>query len=216
MDRDVWLAMLKQHRAIAVLRAPTLDMGIAMAHAAAKGGFHLIEVTWNSDRPAHLISQLRQGLPSHCRVGVGTILSSTDMKAAIIAGAEFCFAPYTDPDVIQLCQHHDIPVTPGALTPTEIMAAWQLGASSIKVFPCQSVGGAAYIRHLQGPLRHIPLIPTGGILLEEGQAFIHAGAIAVGVSSSLFPKDLLAKRDWETIQARSLTFLKSLQAISAP
>lgn len=211
MDRDTWIALLKQHRAIAVLRAPDVETGLEMAQAVVAGGFRLIEITWNSDRPALLIEQLRWQLPSDCMIGVGTVLSTHEMKDAIAARAQFAFAPHLDADIVQLSQTHGIPMTPGALTPTEIMTAWQLGASSVKVFPCQSLGGARYIRHLQGPLGHIPLIPTGGVTLEEGHLFLKAGAIAVGVSSSLFPKSLVMNRDWPGIQARSQSFLRSLE-----
>jgi 2-dehydro-3-deoxyphosphogluconate aldolase/(4S)-4-hydroxy-2-oxoglutarate aldolase len=103
---------------------------------------------------------------------------------------------------------------PGALTPTEIAAAWQLGASGVKVFPCQSMGGAAYIRHLQGPLGHIPLIPTGGVTLEDGRAYLEAGAIAIGIASSLFPKAWVAAGQWSAIEQRSRTFLDTLPTLA--
>ena len=210
MDRETWLAALRTHRAIAILRATHLETGIQMAQAVVKGGFRLIEVTWTSDRPGDLVSHLRTTLPQDCLVGGGTLLSIADLKAAIAAGIQFGFAPHTEVGLMQLGQHHDIPIVPGALTPTEIMTAWQLGAMGVKVFPCQALGGPAYIRHLQGPLAHIPLIPTGGITLTDGQTYLEQGAIAIGVSSSLFPKALLLREDWSAIEARSRQFLASL------
>ena len=210
MDKDNWLATLKQHRAIAVIRAPSLTMGLAMAHAVFEGGFRLIEITWASDRPSDLISRLRQSFSQDCYVGTGTLLSCQSMKEAVAAGAQFCFSPHTDLELIQLAHRLSIPVIPGALTPTEITLAWQLGACGVKVFPCQALGGPSYIRHLQGPLGHIPLIPTGGITLEEGRAFLDAGAIAVGMSSSLFPKSFVANQDWAAIQRRARAFLNTL------
>lgn len=215
MDRDTWLNLLRQQRAIAILRAPSLNAGVAMAKAAVAGGFQLIEVTWTSDRPADLVTVLRQTLPSTCRVGVGTVLTPAATQEAIAAGAQFCFAPHTDADLIALCQRHEVPVIPGALTPTEIVRAWQLGASSVKVFPCQTMGGASYIRHLQGPLPHIPLIPTGGVTVEDAQAYLQAGAIAIGISGSLFLKSWVAQANWEAIYHRSQYLLQQLPTPAA-
>lgn len=213
MDRDTWLATLKDHRAIAILRAPSVTTGIAMAKAAVLGGFRLIEVTWTSDRPADVVAALRQSLAADCLVGVGTVLTPDAAKEAIAAGAQFCFSPHTDSNLIRLCQTHAVPMTPGALTPTEIVHAWQLGASSVKVFPCEAVGGAAYIRHLRGPLAHIPLVPTGGVTVEAAQRYLEAGAIAIGVSSSLFLKPLIAEGDWDAVTQRSRQLLEKLRGV---
>ncbi|MEM9503438.1 MAG: bifunctional 4-hydroxy-2-oxoglutarate aldolase/2-dehydro-3-deoxy-phosphogluconate aldolase [Cyanobacteria bacterium P01_E01_bin.43] len=210
MDRATWLAALRKHRAIAILRATSLETGIQMAQAAVKGGFRLLEVTWTSDRPGDLVNQLRTTLPGDCLVGGGTLLSIPDLQDAIAAGIQFSFMPHTETALMQLGQHHGIPMVPGALTPTEIMAAWQLGAMGVKVFPCQALGGPAYIRHLQGPLAHIPLIPTGGIALTDGRTYLEQGAIAIGVASSLFPQALLRREDWSAIETRSRQFLASL------
>ncbi len=182
-----------------------------MAQAVVQAGFRLIEITWASDCPSELVARLRQTVPPDCYVGSGTVLSCQAMQEAVAAGAQFCFSPHTDQELINLAHKLEIPVIPGALTPTEIARAWQLGASSVKVFPSQALGGPAYIRHLQGPLGHIPLVPTGGVTVEAGCAFLEAGAIAIGLSSSLFPKLLVAHQDWPSIQARSRTFLTTLR-----
>ncbi|MEO1094332.1 MAG: bifunctional 4-hydroxy-2-oxoglutarate aldolase/2-dehydro-3-deoxy-phosphogluconate aldolase [Cyanobacteria bacterium J06638_28] len=212
MDQVTWLATVKQHRAIAVIRAPSIATGLAMAQAVVAGGFRFIEVTWTSDCPAECLHQMRTALPSSCWVGAGTLLSKDALNDAIAAGAQFCFSPHTDQALIAIAQRQGIPVIPGALTPTEITLAWQSGASSVKVFPCQALGGPAYIRHLQGPLGHIPLIPTGGITVEEGHNFIDAGAIAVGIASSLFPKNLVLTEDWHAIEKRAYAFTQHLNS----
>ena len=210
--QDSWLATLKQHRAIAVIRAPSLKVGLAMVQAVVLGGFRLVEITWNSDRPAELVSYLRQSLSQDCQVGAGTLLHSQDMQTAIAAGAQFCFTPHIDRGLVELAQTASIPMVPGALTPTEIVLAWQSGASSVKVFPSQAMGGPAYIRNLQGPLGHIPLVPTGGVTVENAPAFLAAGAIAVGMSSSLFPKKFIDNHDWLAIQQRSNRLFQTLKA----
>ena len=132
-----------------------------MAQAVAAGGMRLIEITWNSERAADLISQLQSELPN-CVIGSGTLLTLEDLQGAIAAGAQFCFTPHTNLTLIQAAAKRQMPIIPGALSPTEIVTAWQAGAPCVKVFPVGAVGGAGYIRSLQGPLGQIPLIPTGG------------------------------------------------------
>ncbi|MEB3150109.1 MAG: bifunctional 4-hydroxy-2-oxoglutarate aldolase/2-dehydro-3-deoxy-phosphogluconate aldolase [Sphaerospermopsis sp.] len=206
MSNQVWLSQLQKHRAIAVIRAPKMDWGEKMALAVASGGMQLIEITWNSDRPGELISQLRSQLPD-CIIGTGTLFNMEQLQDAIAAGAQFLFTPHTDPEMIKVAVSQDVPIIPGALTPTEIVTAWTQGASCVKVFPVQSVGGASYIHSLQAPLGHIPLIPTGGVTLENAQDFLQVGAVAVGLSRELFPKNWVLEGNWHKItdQAKNLT-----------
>ncbi|NJL83934.1 MAG: bifunctional 4-hydroxy-2-oxoglutarate aldolase/2-dehydro-3-deoxy-phosphogluconate aldolase, partial [Chloroflexaceae bacterium] len=175
-----WHALLQQQRAIAVIRSPDLDLGLAMARAIATGGIRLIEIAWNSHQPTHLVEQLRAELPN-CYIGAGTILTPQHLDGAIAAGSQFLFSPHTSPVLIAKAIAAAVPMIPGALTPTEIVTAWQGGASCVKVFPVQAVGGPNYIKSLQGPLGSIPLIPTGGVTLENASQFLAAGAIAVGL-----------------------------------
>jgi len=205
MPNQVWLSQLKIHRAIAVIRAPKMVWGEQMALAVASGGMGLIEITWNCDRAPELISQLRSQLPN-CMIGTGTLFNVQQLEEAIACGAQFLFSPHTDPDMIKAAVAQNIPMIPGALTPTEIITAWNYGASCVKVFPVQAVGGTSYIKSLQGPLGHIPLIPTGGVMLENAKAFLEAGAVAVGLSGELFPKKWVLEENWDGIteQAKNL------------
>ncbi|MBD2234871.1 bifunctional 4-hydroxy-2-oxoglutarate aldolase/2-dehydro-3-deoxy-phosphogluconate aldolase [Phormidium tenue] len=214
MDKDTFLSLLRQHRAIAVIRTPDLNRGLAMAEAAATGGIHLIEITWNSYHPGDLVSKLRHRLP-HCTIGVGTALSKADLKAAVGAGAQFCFCPHSDPALIQLAQQVEIPIVPGALTPGEVVAAWQAGATAVKVFPISAVGGVSYVRSLQGPLAHVPLIPTGGVTVENASAMVQAGAIAVGLSTSLFPTTAVAEQNWAAITTLAAQLVNTLASTDA-
>jgi len=202
MSNQSWLTLLRQQRIIAVIRSPRLSVGHQMAQAMALGGISLIEITWNSERAPELISQLRIELP-HCIIGTGTLLNLEQLHQAIEAGAQFLFTPHVNLTLIAAAVKAGVPIVPGALTPTEIVTAWEAGASCVKVFPIQAVGGASYIKALQGPLGHIPLIPTGGVTLENAQEFITAGAIAVGLSGDLFPKSLVAAEDWKAIAQRA-------------
>ncbi|WP_044107650.1 bifunctional 4-hydroxy-2-oxoglutarate aldolase/2-dehydro-3-deoxy-phosphogluconate aldolase [cyanobacterium endosymbiont of Epithemia turgida] len=209
-----WQDLLRQHRAIAVIRTNDLNLGLEMAKAVSAGGIRLIEITWNSERPVHLIRQICEQLPN-CTIGTGTVLNLEQLQEAIAAKVQFCFTPHVNPTLIQTAINADIPMIPGALSPTEITTAWQLGASCVKVFPVQAIGGVSYIKGLQGPLRFIPLIPTGGVTLDNAAAFIKAGAIAVGLSSQLFPKNAIDNKNWEVITQKAQILLQQLKPFSA-
>ncbi|QOV21593.1 bifunctional 4-hydroxy-2-oxoglutarate aldolase/2-dehydro-3-deoxy-phosphogluconate aldolase [Anabaenopsis elenkinii] len=202
MSDQVWLSHLQKHRAIAVIRASNMHIAVKMAMAVASGGMQLIEITWNSHRPGELISQLRAELPN-CIIGTGTLFNVQQLQEAIACGAQFLFTPHVDVAMIQAALAKNVPIIPGALTPTEIVTAWTQGASCVKVFPVQAVGGVNYIKSLQGPLGHIPLIPTGGVTPDNAEDFIQAGAIAVGLSGQLFPEPLVKSGNWQAIASHS-------------
>jgi 2-dehydro-3-deoxyphosphogluconate aldolase/(4S)-4-hydroxy-2-oxoglutarate aldolase len=212
MSEHIWLSKLKQHRAIAVIRAPKKIWGEKMALAAASGGIGLIEITWNSDRPEELISQLRIQLPD-CIIGTGTLFNVSQLKEAIAAGAQFLFTPHTDGEMIKVAISKDIPIIPGALTPTEIVTAWNQGASCVKVFPVQAVGGVNYIQSLQAPLGHIPLIPTGGVTVENAAEFLQVGAVGLGLSGELFPQQWVISENWQAIAQKAKSLMQQLEVM---
>ena len=196
-----WFAQLKKYRAIAVIRATDWQMGLKMAEAAIAGGLNLIEITWSSAEAGRLIAHLREHYP-HCQIGTGTILSEVELREAIASGAEFAFSPHSDQNFIEIAHNAEIPMVLGALTPTEIVRAWQWGSDGVKVFPIKSVGGAQFVKCLQGPLNQIPLIPTGGVTLANHSHLIEAGAIAVGLSSDLFPNLTPQSQNWSELITR--------------
>lgn len=200
---------MTQQRAIAVIRAPQFELGRQMARAIAAGGMKVIEITWDSDRPAQLIHQLQSELPD-CIIGTGTVLTLDQLQAAIAANVAFVFTPHVNIELIQRAVDREVPIIPGALTPTEIVTAWQAGASSVKVFPVQALGGADYIRSLQAPIGQIPLIPTGGVTFENAQDLIDAGAVAIGLAGNLFPKAALNSQNWAAITQQASTLMKLL------
>ena len=212
MKTQSWLTIVRQQRAIAVIRAPEFELGRQMAKAVAAGGMKLIEITWDSDRPAKLIHQLQLELPD-CTIGAGTVLTLEQLQDAIAAEVAFVFTPYVNVDLIRVAVDRDIPIIPGALTPTEIVTAWQAGASSVKVFPVQALGGASYIRSLQAPIGQIPLIPTGGVTFENAPALIEAGAVAIGLAGSLFSKQAMQSQNWAAITQQAKTLIKLLNVL---
>ena len=205
-----WLSLLQQHRIIAVVRADNVSVAREMALAAAAGGIKLIEIAWNTDRAESLIPKLQQELPD-CKIGTGTILDISMAERAIACGCSFLFTPHTNSEIIAKGIEHNIPVIAGALTPTEIITAWQAGAAAVKVFPIKIMGGVDYLQCLQPVLRDIPLIPTGGITLQNADKFLEAGAIAVGISSDLFSSEAIMEDDWTTIIARSQALIQKVQ-----
>ena len=208
---EAWLELLQENKAIAIIRCSDFDLAYNMALAVAAGGANLIEVTWNGDSSGELIAKLKSELP-HCTIGTGTILNLHQLEQAFLAGAQFAFAPHFDPGLLKIAlSRYQIPFIPGVFSPTEIVNAWQHGAKVVKVFPIKSLGGAEYIRCLQGPLKQISLIPTGGITIENAREAIDAGAIAVGISSNLFPQEAIANRDWSSITTRTKILLHKLQ-----
>jgi len=208
-NKEILLTLLRAERAIAVIRAPEMELGRQMALAVAAGGMGLIEITWNSDRAPELISNLRAELPD-CTIGSGTLLDVLQLREAIAAGAQFLFTPHVNPVLIHAAVEAGVPIIPGAMSPTEIVTAHQAGASCVKVFPISAVGGVSYIKSLQAPLGEIPLIPTGGVTLENAKEFIKAGAIAVGLSGELFPQKLVQLGDWESIRYKAYRLRQNL------
>ena len=196
-----WLAKLQKYRLIAVIRSPSWQLGERMAIAMAEAGVKLIEITWNSDQPNRLVSRLREQLPE-CDIGAGTITDAKQLTLALDSGVQFIFTPHFEPSLLTIAHQGQIPLIPGAMSPTEIVKAFQAGAIAVKVFPIRPLGGIEYLRCLQAPLSQIPLIPTGGIKLDQTLAFIQAGATAVGLSNDLFPPDLVEKQHWQIISER--------------
>lgn len=209
MSGQAWLSQLKQHKVIAVVRAPEVSLTRQMALAVASGGIQLIEITWNSAGATELIAQLKTELPD-CTIGTGTLLNLQQMQEAIAAGAQFLFTPHVDSRMIQAAVDIGVAIIPGALSPTEIVTAWSNGATCVKVFPVEAVGGVSYIRSLRGPLGHIPLIPTGGVTLENAKEFLQAGAIAVGLSSQLFPQEFVDTQNWQAIASIAASLMQKI------
>ncbi|BAW95291.1 2-dehydro-3-deoxyphosphogluconate aldolase/4-hydroxy-2-oxoglutarate aldolase [[Synechococcus] sp. NIES-970] len=196
-----WFAQLQQHQAIAIIRTADWQQGVKMAAIAIAGGLHLIEITWNSDQAGRIIETLREKFPS-ALIGAGTILTPADLKEAIASGASFAFSPHSDRDLVKVAHLRDVPMVLGALTPSEIYQAWRWGSDGVKVFPIKAVGGTAFIHCLRPALAEIPLIPTGGVTLKNAPEFIQAGAIAVGLSSDLFPETMVQRAEWPQLTQR--------------
>ena len=191
-------------RVIAIGRRLEPGSIVAVAEALVAGGVRAFEVTLDSPDALTAISALVHRYPDgSLLVGAGTVLDVAGATTAVRAGARFLVSPHTDVELIHWAVEQGLPVFPGALTPSEILAAWRAGASAVKLFPASAVG-PAYVREMRGPLAAIPLIPTGGVTAENAAAFIAAGALGVGVGSWLIADgspDLIRQRATQLIRA---------------
>jgi 2-dehydro-3-deoxyphosphogluconate aldolase/(4S)-4-hydroxy-2-oxoglutarate aldolase len=190
---------------IAIIRLPSADALLPSAEALRDGGLTAIEFTLTSPGALNALERARSRLGRDILLGVGTVLTADQARDALRAGAEFLVAPNLNPAVIRAAREVDVAVVPGTFTPTEIVQAWELGASLVKVFPVSSVG-PRYLQDLRGPLSHIPLVPTGGVTLENAGAFIQAGAAALGVGGELVSKELLERKAFREVAARAREF----------
>jgi 2-dehydro-3-deoxyphosphogluconate aldolase / (4S)-4-hydroxy-2-oxoglutarate aldolase len=170
---------------VPVLRASSAQEAITIADAIMAGGVNILEVTMTVPGAIRVIEQLSNHHGSKLLLGAGTVLDPETARNCILAGAQFIVSPALDVRTIELCRRYSVPMMPGALTPTEILTAWQAGADVVKVFPCSALGGAKYLKALQGPLPQIQVIPTGGVSLATAEEFLAAGAFALGVGGDL-------------------------------
>lgn len=196
MDKTKIMQHMHDLGLVPVLRASSAEEAITIADAILAGGVNILEVTMTVPGAIHVIEQLANHHGSKLLLGAGTVLDPETARSCILAGAQFIVSPALDLRTIELCRRYSVPIMPGALTPTEIVSAWQAGADVVKVFPCSALGGAKYLKALQGPLPQIQLIPTGGVSLATAEEFLAAGAFALGVGGDLV--DAKAAREGRT------------------
>ena len=184
---------------VGIVRGVSMDVMRDIAKAYLKAGLHTIEITMNTAGATEIISKLR-GEFNDLNVGAGTVCNMEDYGRAVEAGAQFIVTPIIDEAVIRSAVAQGIPIFPGGYSPTEIYRAWSLGASAVKIFPATQLG-VQFIKDISAPLNEIKLLPTGGVSLENIKSFFEAGAVGVGMGSSLFHKKLIQERNFEGLAA---------------
>ena len=180
-----------------------------LVEAVVSAGLETIEITMNTGGAAGLIKKARKVSRGRLVVGAGTVLSMDDLKAALRAGASFIVTPVLVSDVALYCAKNKIPIFPGALTPTEIYAAWNAGATMVKVFPA-GVFGPVYFSEIKGPFASIKLLACGGVRPENMKEYFKAGADAVSFGASVFRKDLFGKKDYIAITGLVRRFIENI------
>ncbi|WP_136609004.1 bifunctional 4-hydroxy-2-oxoglutarate aldolase/2-dehydro-3-deoxy-phosphogluconate aldolase [Paenibacillus dokdonensis] len=199
---------LMSSRLVAIVRGIKREEARAAGAGLAAGGVKLMEVTMNTAGALDFIQDWRSAYDGQAYVGAGTVLNVNMAKEAVSAGAQFLISPNVDMNVISFALEQGIDIWPGAMTPTEIAAAFYAGAEVVKLFPMASLG-LGYLREIRGPLNHIPLIATGGVTLQNIADYFEAGASAVGIGSSLLPKEALAKGNTEEIAQCAARFVQA-------
>jgi len=185
MNKREVLQRIHEIGIVPVVRASSTDEALAAASAIKAGGIPILEITMTVPGALRVMEEVTARYGDEVLVGAGTVLDAETARACILAGAQFIVSPALNVKMIELCSRYGIATMPGALTPTEVLTAWQAGADVVKVFPCGAMGGAKYLRALKAPFPQIDLIPTGGVSLANAQEFIAAGAWALGIGSEL-------------------------------
>jgi len=201
-SRNELVQRMEDSGVIAVIRADPSAGGVEglvqTCRALAKGGCVVSEITMTSPNALEAITAAREALAEEALVGVGSVLDPETARQAILAGAQFVFAPTLNLETIRMAHRYDRPVVPGALTPTEILTAWEAGADMVKVFPANHFG-PRYFKDLLAPLPQLKLTPTGGVNLDTAADWLKNGAACLGVGSALVKKDLIQTGDWNAL-----------------
>lgn len=193
---------------IPVLRARNAKQAHAVVQAMLAGGVTVVEVTMTVPGAVDLLKELKSEYGAKLLLGSGTVTTADQAEATIEAGAEFVVSPSFHPEVIAVTKAHRKLSIPGALTPTEVITAWNAGADYVKIFPCSAMGGASYLKSLLAPFPNLKLIPTGGVTHHTAAGFLEAGARALGVGSDLVNLAAIDEGKPEVITAAAQVYLK--------
>jgi 2-dehydro-3-deoxyphosphogluconate aldolase / (4S)-4-hydroxy-2-oxoglutarate aldolase len=200
------MAAILQDRALAVVRAPAIPDPVALSNALAHSGIRVVELTFTTPG---VLDYLSAAASSDAVLGMGTVCTADQAKAAIGAGARFLVTPGVRSEVAKAGSDSGIPVIMGALTPTEVLAALDLGAAAVKIFPA-SAFGPRYFKDLRGPFPEVALIPSGGVNAGNAAEFLAHGAVAVTAGTDVVPPQAVASGDWSDIASRAAVFVRSL------
>ena len=215
MSRASAVARIAQLGLVPVVRAHSADEAITAINAIREGGVDVLEITMTVPGALGLIQAVAERYGSELLLGAGTVLDPETARACILAGAQFIVSPSVNLDTIALCRRYSVPILPGALTPTEVVTAWQAGADAVKVFPCGAVGGASYIKALKAPLPQIELVPTGGVSLKTAADFIKAGSFALGVGADLVDVQAIREGKASVITERAREYVRIVKEARA-
>ncbi|MDR9364784.1 MAG: bifunctional 4-hydroxy-2-oxoglutarate aldolase/2-dehydro-3-deoxy-phosphogluconate aldolase [Balneolaceae bacterium] len=209
MNRKEIVSTIEKQKAVAVIRIPDSNLYEEVAEAMYEGGIRVSEITMTVPNAISLIKKAVANSPDDAIIGVGSVTNAEMTEKAVEAGAKFVVSPIMKKEIIDKANELDVPVMPGAFTPTEIQQAWDWGADIIKVFPANIVG-MNFFKAVKAPLPHLKLMPTGGVSLTNGGEWIKAGACAVGVGSALLNKEAIKRGDFDTIRNNAQILLSNL------
>jgi 2-dehydro-3-deoxyphosphogluconate aldolase/(4S)-4-hydroxy-2-oxoglutarate aldolase len=198
--------------AVAIVRLDDLSAAVPLTEALVRGGVRAVEFTFTNPLAGRVIEEVREALGDKAIIGAGSVLDPETARTAILAGAQFVVTPTLKTETITLCNRYGVPTIIGAFTPTEILTAWEAGASVVKVFPA-TVGGPGYLKDVRGPLPQVKLAPTGGVNFENAADFIRAGAVAVAMGSNLVDAKTVKAKQWDVLEERARRLIQIVRGV---
>jgi 2-dehydro-3-deoxyphosphogluconate aldolase / (4S)-4-hydroxy-2-oxoglutarate aldolase len=198
-----------------LIRAASASDAMDVAVAIKDGGASFLEITMTVPGAIGVIKEMSAHYKDDFIIGAGTVLDPETARAAILAGAQFIVSPTLNFELISLAHRYSVIVIPGAMSPTEVLAAWDAGADLVKVFPAGQLGGPDYIRAIKGPLPQVLLMPAGGVNIGNAGAFIQAGAAAVAAGGELVDRKAVKEKAFHIITANTRAFIRAIQEAKA-
>ncbi|MHC2067491.1 bifunctional 4-hydroxy-2-oxoglutarate aldolase/2-dehydro-3-deoxy-phosphogluconate aldolase [Bremerella sp. T1] len=214
MPREATVQKISDTGIVAVIRADNGEVLADVTEALVEGGVTAIEVTFTVPKAHQVLEYVADRFGDKIQLGAGTVLDAETARIAILAGAEFIVSPIVDLPTIEISHRYDKAMMPGALTPTEVVKAWQAGADVVKIFP-SDLTGPSYLKALKGPLPQIRMMPTGGVNLDTAESFLKAGACALGVGGSLVEKSAIQNNDMDRIRDLAKQYVEIVQRFRA-
>lgn len=208
MSKEAIRQKLLEIGIVPVVRTPSAEMAILAVEALYRAGIGCAEITMTVPGAIKAIERIADSMGDKILLGAGTVLDPESLRAAQLAGARFFVTPSFRLSCVEMAHRYATPIMPGALTPTEVLTAWEQGADIVKVFPAGNMGGAKYIKALKGPFPQIDMIPTGGVSLETAADFLRAGSCAIAVGGELVSAAALKAGDYATIENTGRQFVQ--------
>ena len=200
---------------VPVVRTHSAESAIKAIEAVYRGGIRAAEITMTVPGAIKALEKLADQFGDQLVLGAGTVLDPETARSCMLAGAQFFVTPNLRPSTIEMVKRYSKVIMPGALTPTEVLTAWECGADAVKIFPCSAVGGAKYIKSLRAPFPHIEMVPTGGVNLSTTVDFLKAGACAVAVGAELIDAETIRAGKYEVFEERARLFLAEVKKARA-
>ena len=215
MKKAQVLSFIQETGIVPVVRTATAEAAVNAIEAIYNGGIRAAEITMTVPGAVKALEKVADRFGDKIVLGAGTVLDPETARICMLAGAQFFVTPSLNVKTIEMARRYSKPICPGALTPTEVLTAWEAGADVVKVFPCGNMGGPKYLKALKGPFPQIEMIPTGGVNLETAGDFLRAGACAVAVGGELVDAKLIKAGDYAGIQKLADQYLAVIRKTRA-